>query len=77
MNNGEILTALYRSKVVAFAERAMTVLEPRTKLETNWHDRAICHKLELASQEIGLARPICLKKGDLLEAEHLSRAVLD
>ena len=48
--NNEILTAVYRTKIVAFAERAMTVLEPGTKLETNRHHQAICHKLEQASQ---------------------------
>ena len=50
MNDDEILTAVYRTRVLAFADRAMTVLEPGTKLETNWHHQAICHKLEQASQ---------------------------
>lgn len=50
MTDQQTLTALYRTKIIAFAERAMTVLEPGTKLETSWHHRAICYKLELASQ---------------------------
>jgi hypothetical protein len=40
-----LLSALYRSNPPAFAERAMTELEPGTKLQTNWHHKAIARKL--------------------------------
>jgi hypothetical protein len=40
-----LLSALYRSNLPAFAERAMTELEPGTKLQTNWHHKAIARKL--------------------------------
>ena len=41
-----VLTALYRSRLLLFAERAMTVLEPDTPLVTNWHHEAIAYQLD-------------------------------
>lgn len=45
MNNSEVMAAAYRQNLHLFAERAMTILEPGTKLKTSWHHRAICHQL--------------------------------
>ena len=40
-----VLAALYRSRLLLFAERAMTILEPDTPLVTNWHHEAITYQL--------------------------------
>jgi hypothetical protein len=41
----DLVSAIYRSSLTAFAERAMTELEPGTKLRTNWHHEAIAKRL--------------------------------
>ncbi|CAN5123401.1 phage terminase large subunit [soil metagenome] len=46
MSNNQILDALYRDDIVAFAERAMIVLEPDTQLKIRWHHRAIGYQLK-------------------------------
>jgi phage terminase large subunit-like protein len=41
-----VLAALYLRSLLFFAERAMTVIEPGTELEINWHHQAIAYQLE-------------------------------
>lgn len=45
MNNVLILSAIFRQSLFYFALRAMTILEPQTKLSRNWHQKAIAYEL--------------------------------
>ena len=48
MIDQNLIDALYRDDVVAFAERAMLILEPGTPLKTNWHHQTIGYHLKRA-----------------------------
>ena len=47
-NNAEVVDAVYRNDVLEFAMRAMSVVEPGTKIKPNWHHRCICYHPERA-----------------------------
>jgi len=69
MNNPEILAAMYRKNLHLFAEKAMAILEPGTKLKTSWHHRAICYQLELCFQ--GLTRHLVINQPPKTLKSHL------
>jgi hypothetical protein len=51
MGQSPLASALYRTDFCFFAERAHLILEPGTKLEINWHHRAIAFQLERTRKE--------------------------